>query len=269
MVACDVVLETDPSIAAAASSDRKPLLACPRWKDYDVAGAITAWYRRTRRPRVSIITILYNKARELPFVLASYERQSYDGEIEIVCVDDNSPDESMAIVEDFFRAPKLSGRFVLKLIRNAQNSGNCESRNRGIAAATGDVLIVIDADCMLNRDFVQRHVDAHAFGDCEIVIGPLNIETMNENPATVLQHYETHPREAMANAELQDARNRASFLNCITRNFSIKHSALPANEPLFDPLFGYSADSESGFGWEDIEMGYRMYLADARINVCD
>ena len=76
-------------------------------------------------------------------------------------------------------------------MRNAQNSGNCESRNRGIAAATGDVLIIIDADCMLNRDFVQRHVDAHAFGDCEIVIGPFNIETMNEDPATVLQRYET------------------------------------------------------------------------------
>ena len=39
------------------------------------------------------------------------------------------------------------------------------------------LLIIIDADCMLNRDFVQRHVDAHAFGDCEIVIGPFNIET--------------------------------------------------------------------------------------------
>jgi glycosyltransferase involved in cell wall biosynthesis len=265
MVACDVVLVTDPSIAEAARADRKPALAVPPLQGWDIGGAVLAWYLHLRRPRVSIVTLLYNKASELPFVLTSYERQSYDGEIEIVCVDDCSPDDSVEIVKRFFQRQAPSDPFQLKLVRNAHNSGNCESRNRGIAAATGDLLIIVDADCMLNRDFVQRHVDAHAFGDCEIVIGPLNIETMNEEPTAVLQHYERYPAQAVARAELQEPRNRASFLNCITRNFSIKRSSLSASELLFDPLFGYSADSKSGFGWEDIEMGYRMYLADARI----
>lgn len=270
MVACDLVLPLDDEAAALARADRKPLLDADASADAgsDCVRRALARYRALRRPRVSIVTLLYNKARELPFVLPTYVGQSYDGEIEFVFVDDCSPDDSVAVVERFaaeLAAGPQAARLSVRLIRNAANLGNCASRNRGLAAASGDILVVIDADCMLNRDFVLRHVDAHAFGDCEVVVGPLNIETHDEPPHEVLARFEADPALAAPSAEMQDHGNRASFLNCITRNFSIRRAALPADEPLFDPLFGYSADPASGFGWEDVEMGYRLYRAGARI----
>ncbi len=133
----------------------------------------------------------------------------------------------------------------------------------GIAASTGDVLVVVDADCLLNRDFVLRHVEAHAFDDCEVVVGAMNIETRGRDPLEVLAEHERDPGLALVHSELQDRTNKTSFLNCITRNFSIKREAIA--EELFDPLFSYSADPASGFGWEDIEMGYRLYKRGARI----
>jgi glycosyltransferase involved in cell wall biosynthesis len=53
----------------------------------------------------------------------------------------------------------------------------------------------------------------------------------------------------------------------ITRNFSIQRSFLASvpGAELFDEEFGYSADPRSGFGWEDVEMGCRLYAARARI----
>jgi hypothetical protein len=79
----------------------------------------------------------------------------------------------------------------------------------------------------------------------------------------VLKYYEAQPRLALDHAGLQDPLNRTSFVNCVTRNFSIKAHVI--EEELFDPRFTYSADPESGYGWEDIEMGYRLYRRGLRI----
>jgi len=219
-------------------------------------------YRRVHLPKISIVTILYNKASEIVSVLESYSRQTYEGPMEFIFVDDQSSDQSATIVYDFMEALSR-GRIEYKMIRNDKNQGNCISRNIGIAQTTGDIVIVVDADCLLNADFVRRHVEAHAFNDCEIVIGPLNIETNGADPIQMLKYYEGEPWLVITQAGLQDPVNRVGFVNCVTRNFSIKTRAIPGE--LFDPRFTYSANPESGYGWEDIEMGYRMYLQGFRM----
>ena len=180
-------------------------------------------YRRVLLPKISIVTILYNKALEIVSVLESYSRQTYEGPMEFIFVDDQSPDQSATIVYGFMEELKEATasrcRIEYKIIRNDQNQGNCISRNIGIAEATGDIVIVVDADCLLNADFVRRHAEAHAFNDCEIVIGPLNIETNGAEPIQVLKYYEGKPWLAISRAGLQDPINRVSFVNCVTRNF--------------------------------------------------
>jgi glycosyltransferase involved in cell wall biosynthesis len=224
-------------------------------------------YQRRILPRFSIVTILYNKASALRPVLQSYFRQDYEGDFEVVFVDDASPDDSVSVVEKTFAEARASGKYkrlpTYKVIRNAANMGNCVSRNVGLAAAGGDVFVVIDADCMLNRRFLSGHAQAHSFGDTDVVIGPLNIETEDEDPVRCLERMEAEPKLTARRTNLQDELNRQSFLNCITRNFSIRREAV---EPaLFDPAFAYSADPASGFGWEDVEMGYRLYRRGKRI----
>jgi glycosyltransferase involved in cell wall biosynthesis len=218
-------------------------------------------YRRRILPKISIVTILYNKAAELPAVLWSYFRQDYDGELEIIFVDDASPDDSVAVVERVFAEARASGQYPrlpqYKLVRHAANSGNCVSRNAGLANASGDIAVIVDADCMLNREFLTRHAQAHSFGDAQAVIGPLNIETEAEDPIECLRGLEVQPQLAARRTQLQDELNRFSFLNCITRNFSVRLDALHGE--LFDPAFTYSAAPDSGYGWEDVEMGYRLY----------
>src|SRR5690606_22551524 len=95
------------------------------------------------------------------------------------------------------------------------------------------------------------------------VIGPLNIETEGKDPLTLLAALEASPRLVATESKLQDEINLQSFVNCITRNFSIRRDAVVGE--LFDPAFSYSADPKSGFGWEDVEMGYRLYQAGRRI----
>ncbi|MBS0150365.1 MAG: glycosyltransferase [Nitrospira sp.] len=233
----------------------------------DIVSEIRTAYRKRHLPMFSVVSVLYGKAKQLQPVLESYFRQSYEGEVEIVFVDDQTPDDSERVIAQCIQTAKQSGRYrklpLIRVIRNEKNLGNCVSRNRGIREAQGDVIIVIDADCMVNKDFLRCHADAHSFDDCEVVIGPFNLETHWRDPLTVLEEYESKLERVLADSLPQDWMNDRSFLNCITRNFSIKTSFV--REELFDPAFSYSKDPESGFGWEDVEMGYRLYMRGARI----
>ncbi len=223
------------------------------------------------RPLVTVVSILYRKAREVRYFLESLRRQDFPGRIEIILVDDQTPDESVAVVEDYRKWMRdthgAGGRIDIQILSNKINIGNCGSRNLAINEARGDIVIVVDADCMINRSFLSYHYNAFLKGDSDVAIGPINIETHDRPPLSVLGQHEAAISLAEIESLPQDPINQASFVNCITRNFSIRRTFLKdvLQAPLFDESFSYSSDPQSGFGWEDVEMGYRLYVSGARI----
>ncbi|MBA4372481.1 MAG: glycosyl transferase [Thermodesulfovibrio sp.] len=224
-------------------------------------------YLPGKLPRFSIVSVLYNKEKEIAFFLKALAAQNYPGNCEIVLVNDRTRDNSVRVVRDFMTTLNSSAeagqRLDVKLIDNPTNIGNCGSRNIGIRHAEGDIVVIIDADCIVNEDFLYAHAEAHAYGDGDIVIGPLNLETNGQDPLAVLQAYEKDTERMLKDSRLQDPINHRSFLNCITRNISIRKEVISGD--LFDDSFSYSEDERSGFGWEDVEMGYRLYKQGARI----
>ncbi|HEY4481604.1 MAG TPA: glycosyltransferase [Candidatus Brocadiaceae bacterium] len=218
-------------------------------------------------PTISIVSVIYNKEKEVTYFLESLFRQTYQGSFEIILVDDCTSDNSIAVVKQYLEEVKAQGKFrytpEVHIVKNDSNIGNCHSRNKGVSCAQGDIVVIMDADCIVNRDFILEHAAAHRLDDCDVVIGPHNIETNGEDPFTVLEKYADAPEKVLIDCQLQDDQNICSFLNCITRNFSIKKRVIDGN--LFDPLFSYSKDPLSGFGWEDVEMGYDLYKKGTRI----
>lgn len=212
-----------------------------------------------RMPRVAIVSVLYNKADVIETFLDQVMRQNYPGEIVVTLVNDRSPAPDAFLVQDYadIIAQKGVANRRVVVIDNATNSGNCASRNTGIAACEADIYIVIDCDCLINREFVAAHVFEHWFDDVDVVIGPMNIETNDRDGARLVRQLEHDPARIRVEGEPQDPVQADGFLNCITRNFSVKRGTLA--EPLFDLDFSYSAKPGSGFGWEDVEMGYRLY----------
>ena len=220
------------------------------------------------QPLISIVSVLYRKENEVRHFLETLRQQDILGHFEIILVDDCSPDNSVKIVEEFFKWAQLSNSWMnIKLIKNNENLGNCRSRNAAINQAIGKIIVVVDADCILNRAFLSLHAKAHEKGDCDVAIGPLNIETDGESPISILGKYEVNSELAEKDAIPQDSVNLDSFVNCVTRNFSIKRKFIEEHfeGKLFDEEFTYSADPQTGFGWEDVEMGYRIYEAGGKI----
>jgi len=217
-----------------------------------------------RFPMISVVSAVYNKVPSLFEFLMALKQQSYRGDVEVILVDDCSSDESGNLIRHL-QEILSDNTFQIVLVANDRNMGNCYTRNRGIHHATGDILIIVDADCIFNHVFIEEHVKAHRLG-YDVCIGPMGIESEDNDIGQYLEALEQDPNLVKEKMRLQYAKVPTSFLNCVTRNFSITRSFLQKmKEPLFDEAFSYSKHNSSGFGWEDIEMGCRLYKYGARI----
>lgn len=226
--------------------------------------------RNEDTPAVSVISILYKKEREVWFFLESLRRQNFDLKYEVILVDDSCPGGTVNVVTEFQKSvmtlPDSNKNMSLRIINNSKNLGNCTSRNKGVSNSSGAICIIVDADCMLDSNFIASHYAAFDNGMCDVAIGPKGIETNSRHPLSVLNVYDLDKSLAIEDAVPQDPVNQDSFVNCVTRNLSISRSYInKIGDLLFDDLFTYSHAPNSGFGWEDVELGCRLYKAGARI----
>ena len=99
-------------------------------------------------PKVSIIVPVYNVEMYLPRCLDSLHRQSLE-EIEILLIDDGSPDGSGRIADEY---AEKDGRF--RVIHQA-NAGVAAARNRGIELAQAPYLMFVDSDDWVEPDFCR------------------------------------------------------------------------------------------------------------------
>ena len=92
--------------------------------------------------RVSFVVPTMNEARYVPKLLDSIRRQSV-GDWEILVADSGSTDGTPEVAA-------AAGARVLP----GERRGPGEGRNRGARAATGDVFVFVDADCVLPSDLL-------------------------------------------------------------------------------------------------------------------
>ncbi len=104
------------------------------------------------QPLVSFVVPVYNAATYLDQCLDSLQTQSA-GNLEIICVDDGSTDDSRAILQ---RRAQHDRRLV---VLEQRNSGPAAARNRGMTMARGRYLGFIDADDWVDTDFTARLLD--------------------------------------------------------------------------------------------------------------
>jgi glycosyltransferase involved in cell wall biosynthesis len=106
-------------------------------------------------PRVSFIVPCYKLAHLLGDCLTSILRQSY-GHFEVLVMDDESPDDTAAVVRAF-------GDQRVRHVRNPRNLGHLRNYNKGLTLARGDYVWLISADDTLREpDALQQFVSALA-----------------------------------------------------------------------------------------------------------
>lgn len=114
-------------------------------------------------PRFSVIVPAYNEAGYLGRTLTSLQAQDISEPYEIIVVDNNSDDETTEVA--------LS--FGVQVVHEAR-AGVCAARQRGAAAATGEILVSTDADTehpvswlrTLDRQFASSESVIAVAGPC-------------------------------------------------------------------------------------------------------
>ena len=93
---------------------------------------------------VSIIVPVFNVGPYVEDCIKSVMRQTYDGLMECIVVDDCGTDNSMAKVEKLLA--EYTGPILFKVLHHIRNCGLSEARNTGIKAAIGEWIWFIDSD---------------------------------------------------------------------------------------------------------------------------
>ena len=98
---------------------------------------------------LSIIIPVYNSEKYLEECLTGVINQTLK-DIEIICVNDGSTDNSLKILEKFAEQDSR-----IRII-NQQNQGQGYARNTGLEAAAGDYIGFIDSDDFISNDFYEK-----------------------------------------------------------------------------------------------------------------
>lgn len=99
--------------------------------------------------KVSIIIPVYNASLLIERCLNSVFMQKGGYNLEIICIDDGSVDNSVEIIRN------LNNRII---IIQQSNQGPATARNKGIEVATGDYLTFLDADDYWKPEFLHETV---------------------------------------------------------------------------------------------------------------
>jgi glycosyltransferase involved in cell wall biosynthesis len=119
---------------------------------------------------LSIVIPTYNASRFIPGLMDSIFRQAVD-DMEVIIVDDCSTDDTVSIAR----------RYPVRIIQMEKNSGPARARNRGVEAATGDVIFFLDSDVEVLDGTIQEVKNYFAKNpSANCVIGVCATEPLNK-----------------------------------------------------------------------------------------
>lgn len=113
---------------------------------------------------VSVIVPVYNVEKYLNRCVESIRNQTYS-DLEIILVDDGSPDKSGEICEEFKKSDNR-----IKVVHK-ENGGLGFARNSGLKVATGRFVTFVDSDDWIAPDHISNMCQAISNAQADICIG--------------------------------------------------------------------------------------------------
>ncbi|MBQ8665555.1 MAG: glycosyltransferase family 2 protein [Lachnospiraceae bacterium] len=113
---------------------------------------------------VSIIVPVYMTEQYIDKCLKSLVQQTYSN-IEIICVDDCTSDNSIDIVREYMKSDSR-----IQLVRHEINSGLAEARNTGLAHSKGEYIVFVDSDDWVCRDYIEKLYELTLKYDADISV---------------------------------------------------------------------------------------------------
>lgn len=185
--------------------------------------------------KVSIIVPVYNTESYLEQCLDSLVNQTYQ-DIEIIVVNDESPDNSQRIIDLFVdRYPQ-----IITCI-NQQNGGLSAARNTGLQHASGEYILFIDSDDFVTSTMVEAMVKKALEHDFDLVVCDCNYV------------FPDHVQRVNSGIDHD--------ILSVTKEKACMNTLFPAawNKLFHRRLFAHDITFTKGIWFEDVEFIYRLF----------
>lgn len=170
--------------------------------------------------KISIIVPIYNVEKYLKKCVESLINQTYKN-IEIILVDDESPDNCPILCEEYKKKDKR-----IKVIHK-KNGGLSDARNKGLEETTGEYVLFVDSDDYIELDTCMKFTNILCNKNIDIIIG--NAIKFNDNKKEYIKHTSedlnvVSGKEYLKKELSNNSMQMMAWLNLYRRNFLLDNS---------------------------------------------
>jgi len=115
--------------------------------------------------KLSIIIPAYNEEKTIEEIIKRVSRVLLPVSKEIIAVDDKSTDKTLEILEG------LRDKYSLVIVRHSENSGKGSAIRSGLKKASGDFVIIQDADLEYNPEDYEKLLKPFLENNAQVVYG--------------------------------------------------------------------------------------------------
>ena len=226
-------------------------------------------YNINQLPKASVIIIFCNESMSavMRTVWSVIEQTPLKLLHQIILIDDGSGSEEMVTLLPLYVQHRLSG-YNVQLHRYEQNNGLVVARQKGVAYATGDILVFLDSHCEVTPGWLQplsQHIKVSPNAVAIPVIDGIDPRTLEFQGAaenvpqvggfTWSGHFtwEVYKGETKKKSEPLPSPTMSGGIFAIGRNY-------------FWDIGGYDLGM-TGWGGENLEMSFRVWQCGGRIDV--
>lgn len=202
------------------------------------------------KDKVSVIVPIYKAEKYLDKCIESIVNQTYKN-LEIILVDDKSPDKCPEICEKWAKEDK---RIIVS--HNEQNMKVAQTRNNGLKLATGDYIAFLDADDIWHLDKIEKQLKFMKEKDCKLSY--TSVQFIDDD-GNMLEKKFTVPEEV-------------TFKKLLKQNVITLSSAMISKEVLRDRVFHddhlhedfimwleiLKNETEKAYGIKEVLVDYRL-----------
>jgi len=193
---------------------------------------------QTSTLKISVIIPAHNSEHVLLECLEGLKASTHTVH-EIIVVNDGSTDNTLSVVE----------KHGVKTINLDEHHGANYCRNKGAAVATGDILLFIDSDAVVQPETIQRVLETFSDKNIDGIVGL----------------YSAHHRHKNLASQYKNLWIRYSYLKSDPKIDWIFGAIAAVRRDVFWHVGGFDGTLIAKHGIDDLELGKRMTSSEYRI----
>ena len=211
--------------------------------------------------KISVVISTWNRVEILLKILENFKNQTIDKQIfEIIICDSFSKDGTDKAINKF----KLENIDINILYTNIKKNILASKRNHGINLSNGEIVVLIDDDCLPNNFFLETYLKEFKNLDEKIILnGVVDYPESYMKKSNYLKYRKSRHFQNDKYDNNRDFKLEANKI--VAMNMAFKKSKAISETKYFNEEFlGYGFE-DYDFGWRLIKAGFQLKKSSAKI----